>query len=763
MEGWYSMVAIRQTHSASFDFEKWVDELNLPVDQKDAINKTNEFVLRCIRNSEVAEDFVNPEDLVAKFNHISSEIVGILMTLNMDLASLQVSILYPAYENSFLSIESVGDVFGPKIANLLLAVKDMEAIRSLQTLTSSDASEEQVDRVRRMILAMVKDVRAVVIKLAERIAVIRFSKNEDEETRYLIAKEISNVYAPLTNRLGIGQLKWELEDLAFKFLHHDEYAKIAADLGEKRVQREEYVDNFVKKLSSVLRAENINATVYGRPKHIYSIYKKMQKKHLKFNQLFDVRAVRVVVDTVEECYAALGIIHTHYEHLQKEFDDYIANPKPNGYQSIHTVVLGQGHKVIEVQIRTQKMHQLAELGVAAHWKYKEGNGQSQGVEDRINWLRKLLSWRDDMVESGSLQEEFKKQVFENRVYVFTPNGEVIDLPNGATPLDFAYQVHTMVGHRCIGAKVDGRIVPYTYKLKTGEQVEIITQREPNPSRDWLKPDNGFLMTAKARNKVQAFFRKIDFDKNKEAGVDLIDREIEKSGLNINREMINSALKEKLSKFNLKTVDDLFANVGARDIGSNLVMAILSEKVAKVKEKTEVPSSQEIIDDLVNRKPAQNILNKTKHKTGIIVEGVGDLMTHMAKCCQPIPGDEILGFVTQGRGISVHRKDCEKLKRMMTLFPERVVDASWGDSALNGESGYTVTIRVIGPDYSGFLRDVTTVLANDKLNVLGVRSHVDKAKDLSLVDIDLVVVSIPVLNRTMAKLQDLPYVSEAKRL
>ncbi|MGN0893850.1 MAG: HD domain-containing protein, partial [Succinivibrio sp.] len=322
------MVAIRQTHSQGFDFAKWVERLALPEDQKDAIHKTNEYVLRCIRKSEVAEDFVDPDDLVARFNHISSEIVGILMTLNMDLPSLQVSILYPAYESSFLSLDSVSDVFGPKISNLLLAVKDMEAIRSLQTLNSDKVTEDQVDRVRRMILAMVKDVRAVVIKLAERIAIIRNSASEDADSRVLIAKEISNIYAPLANRLGIGQLKWELEDLAFKFLHHETYMEIAHDLGEKRLAREQYVESFVANLTDLLKKEGITATVYGRPKHIYSIYKKMQKKHLKFNQLFDIRAVRVVVDTVEECYAALGIIHSNFEHIAKEFDDYIANPKP---------------------------------------------------------------------------------------------------------------------------------------------------------------------------------------------------------------------------------------------------------------------------------------------------------------------------------------------------------------------------------------------------------------------------------------------------
>lgn len=754
------MVAIRQTHNASFDFAKWVEALELSAEYKDAISKTNEFVLRCIRKTEVEEDFVNPDDLVARFNHISSEIVGILMTLNMDLPSLEVSILYPAYESGFIKLDDIREEFGPKITTLLLAVKDMEAIRSLQTLTSSNATEEQVDRVRRMLLAMVKDVRAVVVKLAERIAVIRAAKEESPESRYLIAKEVSNVYAPLANRLGIGQLKWELEDLAFKFLHPDTYKEIASDLGERRVDREKYIENFVSSLSSLLKNEGIEASVYGRPKHIYSIWKKMQKKHLKFSELYDVRAVRVLVSSIEECYAALGVIHSNFEHIAKEFDDYIANPKPNGYQSIHTVVYGEDHKVVEIQIRTKSMHNSAELGVAAHWKYKEGNGQSQGVEERINWLRKLLSWRDDLIKSGALEEEFKNQVFEDRVYIFTPNGEVIDLPTGATPLDFAYHVHTMVGHCCIGAKVDGRIVPYTYKLKTGEQVEIITSKNPNPSRDWINSENGFLKTAKARNKVQSYFRKLDFDRNKELGAGLIEKELVKQGIDISKEQVNSILKLKLSRFNLKSVDDIFANVGAGDIGVNIIIGIISANIEKNKD--EVVDSNELIEDLINKRQNDELLKKNKTKSGIIVEGVGDIMTHMAKCCQPIPGDEIVGFVTQGRGISIHRCDCEKFRRMQELFPERVVDATWG-SNVNIDSGYTVTVRIVSEDYSGFLRDITTVIANEKMNVLGIKSHVDSAKNVCLVDVDLLVVSIPVLNRTLAKLNDLTRVISAQRV
>ncbi len=754
------MVAIRQTHNASFDFAKWVEALDLSPEYKVAISKTNEFVLHCLRKAEVEEDFVNPDDLVARFNHISSEIVGILMSLNMDLPSLVVSIIYPAYESGFIKLDDINEAFGGKIATLLLAVKDMEAIRSLQTLTSSNATEEQVDRVRRMLLAMVKDVRAVVIKLAERIAVIRAAKDETPESRYLIAKEVSNVYAPLANRLGIGQLKWELEDLAFRFLHTDTYKEIAHDLGERRVDREKYIENFVKNLSALLKKEGIEAKVYGRPKHIYSIWKKMQKKHLKFNELYDVRAVRVLVSTIEECYATLGVIHSNFEHITKEFDDYIANPKPNGYQSIHTVVYGEGHKVVEVQIRTEKMHNSAELGVAAHWKYKEGNGQSQGVEERINWLRKLLSWRDDLIKSGALEEEFKNQVFEDRVYIFTPNGEVIDLPTGATPLDFAYHVHTMVGHCCIGAKVDGRIVPYTYKLKTGEQVEIITSKKPNPSRDWINLENGFLKTAKARNKVQSYFRKIDFDSNKESGIAQVEKELVKLGLEVSKEQINSILKLKLSKFNLKSVDDIFANVGAGDIGVNIITGIISASVEK--EKSQDQDSDNLIEDLINKRQNDEILKKNKAKSSIIVEGVGDIMTHIAKCCQPIPGDEIVGFVTQGRGISIHRADCEKLRRIQELFPERVVDATWGNN-VQLEKGYTVTVRIISEDYSGFLRDITTVIANEKINVINIKSHVDSSKNLCRVDVDLLVVNIPALNRTLSKLNDLSKVISAQRV
>ena len=784
------MVALRDTHEASFDFEAWADKLNLPAEQKEKLQECHTYVVSCMhkqaekqaaeakkveegetkadKSAEKSADKGSEKGLglaraklldEKSMTNLSAEIISILMTLNMDLESLMVAFLYPAFEAKALDLDEVEAKFGLSIRKLLLKVKDMEAIRFLQNLNSSKGAEAQVDRVRRMLLSMVDDVRAVVIKLAERIAVIRAAKHADDETKLAIAREIANIYAPLANRLGIGQLKWELEDLAFRFLHNDYYKEIARDLGEKRVERERYIENFVAELRSLLEQNGIkNAEVYGRPKHIYSIWRKMQRKHLPFSELYDVRAVRVIVDKIEDCYAALSIVHSRWSHIEKEFDDYIANPKPNGYQSIHTVVYGDGNKVVEIQFRTKDMHQMAELGVAAHWKYKEGGGLGSGVEQRINWLRKLLAWRDDMVESGALLDEFRKQVFEDRVYVFTPRGEVVDLPTGATPLDFAYQVHTMVGHRCIGAKVDGRIVPYTYKLKTGEQVEIITQKEPNPSRDWINADNGYLKTSRARAKVINWFRKVDYDKNLAAGDDILEREVARHGLGLNKDQVASFLKEKLSRFNVKSVSDIYAGIGAGDIKVNQIISFLEERVFKRDSNTKELELQSLISEKTN----QQLLTRHANQKGrIVVDGIGTMMTHIAKCCQPIPGDDIIGFITQGRGISIHKASCSQLKGLMKKNPERVVTAQWGDDA--NANGFTVTIKVVASDYPGLLRDVTTVIANEKINVLGVRSHTDRQKDLSIIDIDMMIVNLPALTRVLGKLNELKQVRSAARV
>jgi GTP pyrophosphokinase len=631
-------------------------------------------------------------------------------------------------------------------------VLEMEAIRSLQTLHRSETSPEQVDNVRRMLLAMVEDVRAVVIKLAERIACLREAKKADEETRVLMAQEITNIYAPLANRLGIGQLKWELEDLAFRYLHPDTYKQIAKQLDEKRLDRERYIREFVQSLRDGLKEAGVEAEVYGRPKHIYSIWRKMQKKHLEFNELFDVRAVRVVTKRLQDCYAALGIVHTHFHHIPREFDDYVANPKPNGYQSIHTVVVGPEGKTVEIQIRTDQMHQDAELGVAAHWRYKEGAqaaNKANNFEDKIEWLRKLLAWQEDLSESGSLLEDLRSQVFEDRVYVFTPKGDVIDLPAGATPLDFAYHVHSMIGHRCIGAKIDGRIVPFTYALQTGDQVEVITQKEPNPSRDWMNPNSGFLRSSRARAKVATWFRKLDRDKNIAAGKELLEKELDRHNLTLSK-----VDKVVLERFHAEELEDLLAGIGSGDIRINQLLNYLDTRYNKL---TAEEEDRRVLEKLEQK---ANTPFRPKPKDHIVVEGVGNLMTHIARCCQPIPGDTIQGFITMGRGVSIHRDDCEQLKELSRRNPERLIDAVWGE---NYSGGYGLTIRILSNDRSGLLRDITTVLANEKINVMGVRSRSNVREQTAEIDMELEIYNINAFNRALAKLSQLNDVISAKRL
>ena len=736
------MVAVRDIHlKDNFTLEEWVSSLSLGESDKNQLRTVYQYCLT-----------LGDEALTNRLLVRGVEMVGILLMLSMDLATLKAAILYPFVEAGLISQEKVNEDFGAKIAKLVEGVLEMEAIRSLQTLHRSETSPEQVDNVRRMLLAMVEDVRAVVIKLAERIACLREAKKADEETRVLMAQEITNIYAPLANRLGIGQLKWELEDLAFRYLHPDTYKQIAKQLDEKRLDRERYIREFVQTLRDALAEAGVEAEVYGRPKHIYSIWRKMQKKHLEFNELFDVRAVRVITKRLQDCYAALGIVHTHFHHIPREFDDYVANPKPNGYQSIHTVVVGEEGKTVEIQIRTEQMHQDAELGVAAHWRYKEGAQaatKTNTFEDKIEWLRKLLAWQEDLSESGSLLDDLRSQVFEDRVYVFTPKGDVIDLPAGATPLDFAYHVHSMIGHRCIGTKIDGRIVPFTYTLQTGDQVEVITQKEPNPSRDWMNPNAGFLRSSRARAKVATWFRKLDRDKNIAAGKELLEKELDRHNLTLSK-----VDKVVLERFHAEELEDLLAGIGSGDIRINQLLNYLDTRYNK-------PTAEEEDRRLLEKlEQKANAPFRPKPKDHIVVEGVGNLMTHIARCCQPIPGDAIQGFITMGRGVSIHREDCEQLKELSRRNPERLIDAVWGE---NYSGGYGLTIRILSNDRSGLLRDITTVLANEKINVMGVRSRSNVREQTAEIDMELEIYNINAFNRALAKLSQLNDVISAKRL
>ena len=752
------MVAVRRTHLKSgFDLKSWIESLSLPDYEKSAILQTFDY---CSRHLDE-----NTDDGI-RLRKRAAEMVGILLTLHLDLPTLQTAIIYPHVEEGHFTIDQARDEFGPEIAQLLSGTRDMEAIKCLQNISNNEVPEQQVDKVRRMLISMIEDVRSVCVKLAERIAVLREVKSAPEETRVLIAKEISTIYAPLANRLGIGQLKWELEDLAFRYLHPDIYKKIAHLLDEKRIDREAYINKFVSELKAALAENGIKADVYGRPKHIYSIWRKMQKKHLEFTQLYDVRAVRIIVEKINDCYAALGVVHTHWHHIPSEFDDYIANPKPNGYKSIHTVVIGDEGKTVEIQIRTQQMHRDAELGVAAHWKYKEGRtGQSDSAyEERIAWLRKLLAWQEDMVESGSLIDEFRSQVFEDRVYVFTPKGDVIDLPQGATPLDLAYSIHTMVGHCCIGAKVNNKIVPFTYTLQTGEQVEIITQKEPNPSRDWLNPENGYIRTSRARAKIQSWFKKIDREHNITAGREILARELDRHGLDLSKEKTEELLQGACPKYNVAQIDELLAKIGAGDVKINQL--INSFETALKNSRSGEEADREILarygadETRQSDASAKTLPGKAGPGSEISVHGVGNLLTHLAKCCHPIPGDDIVGFITVGRGISVHRTDCPQFKDLSKGHPERVVEASWNGSY---SKGYSLTVIIEANDRPGLLRDITTVLANQNVNVLGVRSKSNIARHSAVIEIDMEVYNVGDLSRVLTRLNQINDVVSAKRL
>ena len=729
------MVAIRHSHElnpATFELAGWSESLHMSPVTFDKLQNAWRY----------SQEKLDPTQYELMWDGI--EMAEILYGLNMDDDSLVAAMLFPLVKGNIIDLVQVKEDFSNQVKNLVKGVLEMENIRQL---SSNSASDLQIDNIRRMLLAMVDDFRCVVIKLAERITYLRTKNRYSEEDIVLAAKECSHVYAPLANRLGIGQLKWELEDYCFRALHPQCYRQIAKfDLGERRIDREKYIANFVADLTASLKEELDEVQVYGRPKHIYSIWKKMQKKNLRFDQLFDIRAVRVIVQKLEDCYTALSIIHTQYKHLPEHFDDYIAQPKPNGYQSIHTVVIGRSDKPIEVQIRTQKMHDDAELGVAAHWKYKEGaTAGRSGYEEKIVWLRKLLAWQNDIADSGDVLDEMRSQVFDDRVYVFPPRGEVIDLPKDATPLDFAYAIHSEIGHRCIGAKVAGRSVPFTYQLQMGDQIDIITQKQPNPSRDWLNPITGFVNTSKARSKIIAWFKKLDREKNIPIGREALEAEMTKLGLT-HKQIETYALP----RYNLKQMDDLYAGIGGGDIKLNQLSHYLQSRLIK-------PTAEQEDEAVLKQ------LNKNSHQKAqngqVIIEGVGNLMHSIARCCQPIPGDPIVGYITQGRGISIHKADCEQLFELQSLNPARVVEAQWGSYA--GE-GLSLTIRIIANDRNGLLRDVSAIMANEKVNVLSVASRIDAKRSLAIINMEIQMNNVAMLNKILARITLLDDVIEARR-
>lgn len=743
------MVKVREDHpllhDGSLDVTSWLDSIRQQYDIKDADQLGKALTLaKQLSDEAIANRTYWSIDSV----HMGMEMAQILLDLRLDTASLVAAILYRAVREGRLALQRVEREFGAEVAKLIEGVLRMAAISAIQK-TSDEVvlgqRQAQVENLRKMLVAMIDDVRVALIKLAERTTAIRAVKDGPDDKRLRVAEEVFNIYAPLAHRLGIGHLKWELEDLAFRYLQPDAYKKIARLLDEKRLARQDYIKEVVEHLRHELLDAGIKCDVYGRAKHIYSIWRKMNRKNLDFSQIYDIRAVRILVPELKDCYAALGIVHSQWRHIPNEFDDYIANPKENGYRSLHTAVIGPEGKVLEVQIRTHTMHEDAELGVCAHWLYKgtDVNAKDQGYEQKIAWLRQVLEWHEELDNLPELAGELRADINPDRIYVFTPEGHVVDLPPKATPVDFAYRVHTEVGNKCRGAKVNGRIVPLTYLLKNGEQVEILTSANAHPSRDWLYPEGGYIHTTRARAKVAHWFKLQARDQNIEEGRQLVFRELDRLDL------VNEPMHDIAKDMNMKAVDDMYAAVGAGDLRvGQIVHAVLKRADTGVLQQ-ELPLS---------RKP--ETAERPANAEGIYIEGVGNLLTTLAQCCQPVPGDDIRGYVTVGRGVTVHRSDCENLLHLEAIEPQRVLQVSWGNKPHNT---YPVDMMIQAFDRTGLLRDVSAVLANERINVIAVNTQSHQGDNTASMQITVEVESLERFARLMGKIEQLPNVISARRV
>jgi GTP pyrophosphokinase len=674
---------------------------------------------------------------------------SILIGMRMDAETAAATLLHavPDYVDDWYA--QIENPFGTHIAKLVEGISRMEQIRQFSEIEQLDTSDNKVDQakqiesLRQMLLAMVQDIRVVLIKLAERMQTMRYLAGASSELQQRIAYETRGIFAPLANRLGVWQIKWELEDLALRYLEPQLYKEIARLLDERRVDREQYIDEVLTQLRQELLQASIKGEVNGRPKHIHSIINKMRRKNLKFSELYDIRAVRILVDDIKDCYAALGLVHHLWQPIPGEFDDYIARPKSNGYRSLHTAVIGPRGLALEVQIRTHDMHYNSELGVAAHWRYKEGGKPDSKFDDKIAWLRQILAWKDEVSDGDELLEQFKSELFQDKVFVLTPQGKVIDLPKGSTPVDFAYTLHTDLGHRTRGAKVDGRIVPLNTRLQNGQRVEILTSKLGTPSRDWLNPALGYLQSPRARAKVRYWFKHQNFEENVAAGRAKLERELHRAG-------VGSMNQEKLAqKLRYNHLEDLLAAIGRGDVSEHQIALAVQEAT--------LPKPAESLPVLATKH-----MSAPKVPPGIVVEGVGNLLINLAKCCTPVPPDGIIGYMTRDRGMTIHRQSCAFITRLPEDRHVRLLHAHWGTDANFATS---VDIEVEAHDRQGLLRDISDLFVREKVNATKVNAT--KANTLSRSNIakmqfSLEITNLQQLQRLLALIQQLPDVIIARR-
>ncbi len=667
---------------------------------------------------------------------------SIVASLRLDADAVAAAILSEVAQADPGALEALAAKCGQEVAALVVGVGRMAQVDALTVAASPEQRAQQAEGLRKMLLAMVEDIRVVLIKLAERLKALRFLVGAADPHAAEVARAVLDVFAPLANRLGVWQLKWELEDLSLRALEPKVYKRIARLLDERRLDRQRYIDAVIGQLRQELSAAGIKAEVTGRAKHIYSIYSKMRRKQSGMEDLYDIRAVRVLVEDVRDCYAALGIVHNIWTPLPGEFDDYIAKPKRNGYRSLHTAVIGPEGKPLEVQIRTTDMHQHSEFGVAAHWRYKEGGTRHDpGYTDRIAWLRQILEWRDEVADAPELVEQFKGSLFTDTIYVLTPQGRVVDLPAGSTPIDFAYAVHTSLGHRCRGARVDGSIVPLTHALANGQTVEIVAAKQGGPSRDWLNAELGFVRSHRARAKVRQWFKAQQLEQTIAHGRAVVEKELQREGLtSLNLESVRQhAGFGKLEEF--------FAAVGRAELNARQVQTAIRAAANRLAPAAPPPEAEAVT----------RVSKAGATASGILVVGVDKLLTGVARCCKPAPPDPIIGFVTRGKGISIHRRSCANVRRMRGADPERLIEADWG--ALR-EEVFPVDVEVLAADRQGLLRDIGEVFSRERINVTAVNTQSRNLQAKMLFTVE--VASIGHLQRTLAAVREVRGVFSANR-
>lgn len=680
------------------------------------------------------------------------DVAEILAEMGMDTSTIVAGLLHDVIEDTHYTYDDIKNIFNEEVADLV------QGVTKLGKIEYKTKEEQQADNVRKMLLAMAKDIRVIIIKLADRLHNLRTLKFMPKEKQKQKAKETLDIYAPLAHRLGISKIKWELEDLAFRYLHEEEYYDLVKQIAEKRVERETYIAEIIEDLHNKLEESEIDSDIDGRPKHFYSIYKKMINKNKSIEQIFDLTAIRILVNTVKDCYGVLGIVHTIYKPIPGRFKDYIAMPKPNMYQSLHTTVIGPQGKTFEIQIRTFEMHKTAEYGIAAHWKYKEGDTQEdkeKSFENKLAWLRDMLEWQKETSDAEEFIEGFKIDLFTDEIFVFTPKGVVINLPSGATPIDFAYRIHTDIGNRCIGSKVNGKIVPLDYNLKTGEIVEVLTSNNAKgPNMDWLN----MAKSNQAKSKIRQWFKKIKKEENIDKGKEVFEKELKKQGVIYSEIAKGEAYEKSVKRYNIHSMEDLYASIGVGQISASSYIAKLKEE--NITEKQSLESINKSIDDHMSKSDKANINKKTSSNDyGVTVKGVNNLMVRFARCCNPVPGDEILGYITKGRGISVHRSDCSNLKALIDYDNGKVVEVSWGSSK---GTAYVAEIQVRAEDRIGILSDIMMIITEAKLPLNALNAKSSKG-NIAIINIKVKIDSIEQLRELMRKIRRLKGVMDVYRM